>query len=152
MATVEVCGRQGIALRGHRDDGKHLDDSDNNPGNFQVLLQFRCGAGDSVLAEHFKNCARNATYRSKTTQNEIIEVLGGKILETIIAQVKEARFFAIISDEVQDAASIEQVTFVIRYVHKEDDEYIVKESFVGFKERHREMTGDAIASTILNKL
>ena len=25
MATVEVCDRQGIALRGHRDDGKHLD-------------------------------------------------------------------------------------------------------------------------------
>ena len=85
MATVEVCGRQGIALRGHRDDGKHLDDGDNNPGNFLVLLQFRCGAGDSVLAEHFNNCARNATYRSKTTQNEIIEVLGGMILETIIA-------------------------------------------------------------------
>ena len=105
-----------------------------------------------MLAEHFKNCTRNATYRSKTTQNEIIEVLGGMILETIIAQVKEARFFAIISDEVQDAASIEQVTFVIRYVHEEDDEYIVKESFVGFKEQHREMTGDAIASTILNKL
>ena len=30
--------------------------------------------------------------------------------------------------------------------------YVVKESFVGFKEQHREMTGDAIASTVLEKL
>ena len=30
--------------------------------------------------------------------------------------------------------------------------YVVKESFVGFKEQHLEMTGDAIASTVLEKL
>ena len=55
ISTVELCGRQGI---GHRDDGKHLDDSENN---FQALLKFRCGAGDNVLADHFTACARNAT-------------------------------------------------------------------------------------------
>lgn len=126
----EVCGRQGIALRGHRDDSKHLEDMDTNPGNFQALLKFRCDAGDAVLAEYFSKCARNATYRSKTTQNEIIQILGGMITE-IIAEVK---FFAVISDEVQDAASIEQITFVLRYVHMEGDFYVVKENFVGFKE------------------
>lgn len=50
IATVELCGRQGIALRGHRDDEKHLEDPDNNPGNFQTLLKFRCDAGDTTLA------------------------------------------------------------------------------------------------------
>ena len=44
-----------------------------------------------------------------------------------------ARLFAVISDEAQDAASTEQITFVPRYVHKEGDLYVVKESFVGFK-------------------
>ena len=29
IATVEVCGCQGIALRGHRDDSKHLEDMDS---------------------------------------------------------------------------------------------------------------------------
>ena len=151
MATVEVCGRQGIALRGHRDDSKHLESADSNSGNFQALLKFRCDSGDTALAEHFSKCARNATYRSKTTQNEVIEILGGIITESIIAEVNEAKFFAVISDEVQDAASIEQITFVLRYVHK-GDSYAVKEKFVGFKEQHREMTGDAIAATILEKL
>ena len=47
------------------------------------------------------------------------------ITETIIA---EAKFFSIISDEVQDAASIEQITFLLRYVHKKEDSYVVKEN------------------------
>eukprot|EP00731_Ephydatia_muelleri_P031439 Em0022g953a len=68
-----------------------------------------------------------------TTQNDIIDILG---------------------DEVQDVASIEQITFVLRYVHHEGESYVVKESlsFAGFKEQHREMTGEAVASTILQKL
>ena len=60
----------------------------------------------------------------------------------------EAKFFSIICAEVQDVASIEQITFILRYVHKEGDSYVVKERFTGFKEQHREMTGDAISSTI----
>ena len=74
------------------------------------------------------------------------------ITEAIIAEVNEAKFFAVISDDVQDAASIEQITFVLRYVHKEGDFYVVKESFVGFKEQYRKMTEEAIAGTILEKL
>ena len=69
-----------------------------------------------------------------------------------LAEVNEAKFFAVISDEVQDAASVEQIMFVLRYAHKEGDSYVVKESFVGYKEQYREMTGDAVAVTILEKL
>ena len=72
IATVELCGRQGIALRRHRDDGKHHEDADNNPGNFQTLIEFWCDAGCTALADHFRKCARNATYCSKTTQNDTI--------------------------------------------------------------------------------
>ncbi len=44
--------------KGHRDDAKYLNDGDNNPGNFQALLQFCCSAGDTVLAGHLETCAR----------------------------------------------------------------------------------------------
>ena len=74
------------------------------------------------------------------------------ISETIVANVNDSIFFAVICDEFQDAASIEQITFVLRYVKKEGDHFAVKGSFVGFKEQHRKMTGDAIAVTILQKL
>ena len=49
------------------------------------------------------------------------------ITEAIIAKVNEAKFFAVISDEIQDAASIAQITFVLRYVHKEEDSYVARE-------------------------
>ena len=76
IKIVLLCGKQNMALRGHRNDSSHLDESSGNPGNFQALLNFRVEAGDKVLANHFANGPRNATYRPKTIQNEIIEVLG----------------------------------------------------------------------------
>ena len=56
--------KQGLPLRGHRDDSKHLEES-VNCGNFQELLEFRCEAGDKNLSAQFESCHRNATYRIK---------------------------------------------------------------------------------------
>lgn len=120
ITCVEFCGCQGISLRGHRDDTNNLQ-SDGSHGNFQAMLKFRCESGDTVLNDHFKNCAKNVSYRSKTVQNDIIEILGGMITEKIVHEVAEAKFFSIMCDEVQDVASIAQITFILRYVHKEGD-------------------------------
>ena len=72
---MEFCGRQGIPLRGHRDDANDRQ-IDGNHGNFHALLKFRCESGDTILDDHFKNCANNASYRSKykTIQNDIIDI------------------------------------------------------------------------------
>ena len=45
IKCLQFGGRQGIGLRGHRDD-----DTDNflNKGNFKALIQFRIDAGDKV--------------------------------------------------------------------------------------------------------
>ena len=45
-------------------------------------------------------------------------ILGGMITEAIIAEINEAKFFAVISDEV---ASKEQISLVLRYIHKDED-------------------------------
>ena len=37
-------------------------------------------------------------------------------------------------------------------MHQEGESHVLKESFAGFKEQHREMTGEAVASTLLQKL
>ena len=76
--TIYTLGSQNMPLRGHRDDSKYYDDKGNNPGNFQVMLEYRARSGDTVLAEHLKrtkenNGGRNCTYRSKTIQNEVIK-------------------------------------------------------------------------------
>jgi Domain of unknown function (DUF4371) len=60
-----------------------------NGENFRELLRFRVKAGDSVLENHSKNSASNATYISKTTQNQLIEVIGEVIRENILNRFYE---------------------------------------------------------------
>lgn len=55
VKTVIFCGRQSIALRGHRDSEMLLNANENinepeyNYGNFRQLLRFRIDAGDEYL-------------------------------------------------------------------------------------------------------
>lgn len=85
VETIIFCGRQGIALRGHRDDHTQVISTPNsNHGNFLALLQFRVEAGDQVLDNHMKTAQGNALYTSKTIQNELISICGDSILETLL--------------------------------------------------------------------
>ena len=59
--TLEFCGRQGIALRGHLDDSTS---ECSNQGNFKALLNFRIDAGDFALDEHLKTGAKNFLHTS----------------------------------------------------------------------------------------
>ena len=45
---------------------------------FQAPFEFRIDSDDVKLMEHLENTPRNATYRTKTIQNEIIET-GGEL-------------------------------------------------------------------------
>ena len=83
--TVILTGRQNISLRGHRDDSQHYLSS--NPGNFQALLNFRVDSGNTKLEKHFESGNKNATYRSKTTQNKLIKIRGDQIREQIVAEI-----------------------------------------------------------------
>ncbi|CAG2190984.1 unnamed protein product [Mytilus edulis] len=68
IKSLVFCGRQGIALRGHRDDDTDKGSS-TNKGNFKELLNFRVDAGDSILEKHLNSCKKNATYTSKVSSN-----------------------------------------------------------------------------------
>ena len=82
VKTIILCGQNNIPLRRKRGspDKKLLQ------GNFQTLLKFRIDSGDEKLKEHFKTAPRNATYCSKTVQNEIIETVGKYIVSKIVAE------------------------------------------------------------------
>ena len=55
-SVILFCGRQDIALRGHRET-----DLDHNRGNYLELLELIAGH-DSVVADKLHNGPRNATY------------------------------------------------------------------------------------------
>jgi hypothetical protein len=60
VKSLLFCGRQGIALRGHRDDDTEKG-STSKKGNFKELLNFRVDDGDKVLEEHITNSNKRST-------------------------------------------------------------------------------------------
>ena len=87
--NCNFCGRQGITLRGHRDDGVDVfDDNPGRHGNFQALIRFRIEAGDKVLEEHLKQAGGRAVYTSKESQNEFLVACGFVIQQKIVAKIQ----------------------------------------------------------------
>lgn len=152
LRVIMVCGKQGLALCGHRDDKILWDDELDleNHGNFIELVRFRAET-DMVLAKHLMNAPKNAHYTSKTIQNQLISVIGTQIRNDILAEVKESQFYSILSDEVSDISNKEQISLTLRYVTSQSCEYRVKEMFVDFIEVER-ITGKALAEAILQHL
>ena len=75
--TVILCGHLGLPLRGHRDDsfyhpeaGQYVTNS--GVGNFIEIVNYAIRRGDSTIKNHYQNHKKNASYLSKTTQNELI--------------------------------------------------------------------------------
>ena len=74
-------------------------------GHFIELLNFRLQGGHTALADHLRNCPKNASYISKTTQNELINCCGEIITEQIIAGVKDIVFCSSLVDESSDLSN-----------------------------------------------
>ena len=151
--NCNILWQAGNCPRGHRDDWKHVKDApDENPGNFLALLQFCVQSGDTLLAEHLQSAHqhRNALYTSKTIQNEIIDICGNIIRETILEEIRAARYFSIMVDEATDAANDEQLTVSLRYVHPSTRK--IEERFLAFSECVTGVSGGAIADRILRLL
>lgn len=117
LKSLIYCGRQGISLRGHRDDDTEKCSSFNH-GNFKELLKFRADAGDNILEQHLASCAKNASYTSKTTQNELLLCIKEFMQEAIVNEVKDqifGHYYGIQCDEVRDSSNWEQLGLVLRY-------------------------------------
>ena len=148
IKTVALCGKQTIALRGHRDD-ETCQETSWNRGNFQELLDFRIDSGDMILRDHFETAPKNATYKSKTIQNQIIDCIGDSIKEKIIDEIKDAGIFSILADETPDVSRKEQMPISLRYV---DTKGIIQEKFIKFVECDTGTSASAIADKIMTTI
>lgn len=149
IRAVFLCGRQGIALRGHRDQGSlSLNMPKENDGNFRALLRYAIESGDQVLVNHLNTAGTNATYISYRIQNEIIDAAGKRITMNIVQRINKSGYFSAIADESTDVSGIEQFSICVRYVDKIDKEYIIREDFLCFIPVE-DVTGKGLANTLL---
>lgn len=151
IETVLFCGRQGLALRGHRDSGRidTFDMVSQNEGNFRALLRYRADAGDTGLADHLLNSSSNAVYISPTIQNEIIATCNNLVLGDIVSQVNAAQCFSLLADETTDISGTEQLSLCVRFVDAAAGQ--VKEDFLQFVPIF-DVTGKGLATVIENSM
>lgn len=90
---------------------------------------------------------KNATYTSKTTQNDIIACIDEHISNVISERISKSKFFSVIADETTDNNRKEQLSVSVRYL----DEGKVREDFLGFVEID-DLSGKGIAEKIVNEL
>lgn len=105
-------------------------------------------AGDTLLGDHLQKAARNATYTSPDIQNQIINILGDHIRETILRKVCSSLCYTLIADEATDCSNKEQHCIVLRYVEPESN--LIEEDLVTFLECDSGVTGEALAVKMLS--
>ena len=106
IKCVYFCGRQGLPLRGHKDDSTTV--YKKHHGNFRSLIHFSINAGDKVLEEYLAKDPKNTSYISKTTPTELLDCVNKYTLDEIIKDMKERAvgpIFSIQADEVTDISN-----------------------------------------------
>ena len=88
----------------------------------------------------------NAMYTSPAIQNDIANILGSQVKNTILKQVRRAEFFSLVADEVTDSSNREQLAIVLRYV--DPDDLQIREDLVEFIECDAGVTGNAVAKKL----
>ena len=87
-----MLGRLGLPFRGNRDDSQYHpivgEYSSGGVGNFMECLGYMIRGGDTELENHLKTCSENASYISKTSQNELIYCCGNFIKDALIKDIK----------------------------------------------------------------
>lgn len=147
ISIIQSLAERNLALRGSVDTLHQA-----NNGNFlkevELIAKF-----DPVLKDHIRRIdsgMQHNTYLGKTIQNELIECVSDKIIEVMVAEIKDCKYYSIILDCTPDVSHHEQMSVVVRTVTLGKTPEI-KEHFLGFLIAP-ESTGLGLSSLILNRL
>ena len=117
--------------------------------NFIERLNYKVRGRDKDLGKHLESYSKNASYISKTTQNELIECCGQIIKESLLQDIKESQYYSVIADEASDTSNKEQMSLVLRFVDKKFD---VREEFLGFLHCKSGLSGKALSERLLGAI
>lgn len=118
-----------------------------NPGNFLAFVKLAVELECPALKEHMSNCAKNATYLSKTIQNELLSLIAKNIVTQVVAQIKRSKYFSVLGDEAVDISNKEQMPVVLRYIDSKDE---IRETFLKMAECKLGCSGKGLSNTIID--
>lgn len=119
-------------------------------GNFLGILEL-LAEYEPLIATHIKEQANkesgHVNYLSSTICEELISLMGDKILNEIVTRIKQSKYYSVSVDSMPDEAHIDQLTIVVRYI----EQSMPKERFLTFLPNCGH-TGDATAKALLKFL
>ncbi|XP_013775756.1 uncharacterized protein LOC106460583 [Limulus polyphemus] len=95
---------------------------------------------DPVLAEHVAKIRAlqengewlQVHYLSGSSQIEFISNCADYVRRHIFDEIRATEYYSIMVDATSDSSHVEQTTFIIRYLAKDDTEFVVQERFLTF--------------------
>ena len=115
LDVIRFLSVRGLAFRG---DNEHFGSHQNGKylGIRELIAKY-----DSFLDLHIKKFGNkgrgNTSYLSSTICEEFILLMGQRVLNNIISELKSAKFFSISVDSTPDISNEDQLTLIIRYVN-----------------------------------
>ncbi|XP_062870095.1 THAP domain containing 12a [Trichomycterus rosablanca] len=125
--VVLMMGRQNIPLQGHseRDQTSKV----FTPSNVRALLEHRVGAGDAALRRRSESTPVDPEYCSGAELERVLELVEKWAREDLLREVKEARFFSLVAENVVEIGEEKHIPALVRFV---DQENSLREEFLGF--------------------
>ena len=149
IQAVRVCAKQGLPLRGHRDNSR---DEFSRDGNFIAILKSFAEI-DTVLHDHLENTPKNAQMKSWKIQNEIIACIAEVRTRHIRRTLNNTKYFCLIADEVTDSYANKEILLVrFGYIDLLREKPVIQESFLDLIYVQGRPTGKVIGTHILNIL
>ena len=112
--VITFLSERGLAFRGDNE----IFGSQHN-GNYLGILELISNF-DPFLSDHiarFGNAGSGTpSYLSSTICEEIVQLMGKKVLHVILEDIRKAKYFSISIDSTPDLAKIDQLTIIIRFV------------------------------------
>ena len=131
IAVIKFLSKQNLPFRGHR-EGSNARNQENCLENLKLLSNYSTVINEHIFGTQLPKKSMT-TYLSPAIQNELIELLGKKVKDLILEEIKTAKYFSILLDSIPDVSHINQMDFVVRYVKLDsNNEVQIKESFLNF--------------------
>ncbi|XP_063780940.1 zinc finger MYM-type protein 1-like [Pseudophryne corroboree] len=145
VAVIKFLGERGLPFHGNDE----LFGSTQNGcflGCLELIAQFDPFL-ENYIEQHGGAGSGDSNYMSSTTVEEFISLMGAKILDTIVHELKMAKYYSLIVDSTPDLSLVDRLAVVVRYVNKDGP----VERFLRFVPIHSH-TGEHLENTLLSVL
>lgn len=114
VEVVKFLAERGLPFRGS-DETFGSPQNGNYLGLLELLAEF-----DPFLSEHINTHGNkgkgNTSYLSKDVCEEFINLIGTRMLDKIISEIKMCKYYSVSLDSTPDTSNVDQLTLIVRYV------------------------------------